>query len=590
MLEKKGIAVGIDDFERIIERNCYFVDKTPFLKLLLQRNEDAALLLTRPRRFGKSLTMSMLVHFLAITNYEDPNDLSKNQKLFEGLEISKDKEFCQQYMGKFPIIFLSLKNISGLKFEDALAMLVANIFNLYKKYRVLVEKKLFSPFLAEDFMDIYQKLRYMGQNNGEYSATDLKTIKNALVDLTSILSEHFGQKVIVIIDEYDVPVEKARHKFYDEMLDIIRDMLGNTLKSNSSVFKGFLTGCLRITKESVFTGWNNFKVYDLNNLKYAKLFGFTEDEVKEILKYYKFEDKFVDIKEWYDGYRFNNIEIYNPWSVLQFVQDLVDDRDIEPQSYWINSSSNALINEFISGTTPTTYDEFEILLQGGTIQKQLNLTMNYSNLDKGDSDAFWSMLYLTGYLTTAEKVKNNIYTLRIPNKEIMDCFKDRIVDYFAYESEIYKTGSQNLIQYFAQNNAEQVQLELTNLLKNYIGIFDINKTYEYMYHMFLNGIFVASRNLVDNIESFKSNEESGDGRADIKFVVNKPQNIGIVVEIKRADREEQMLPLAKIALEQCKDKEYYRSFIFEQSIKKIYIYGISFYKRSCAVLSSEIQK
>ncbi len=353
--------------------------------------------------------------------------------------------------------------------------------------------------------------------------------------------------------------------------------------------KGFLTGCLRITKESIFTGWNNFKVYDLNNLKYAKLFGFTEDEVKEILKYYNFEDKFSDIKEWYDGYRFNDIEIYNPWSVLQFVQDLVDDRDIEPQSYWINSSSNALINEFISDAKSDTYDEFEVLLQGGTIQKQLNLTMNYSSLDKGESDAFWSMLYLTGYLTTADKVKNNIYTLRIPNKEIKECFKERIVDYFAYESDTYKTSSQNLIQNLAQNDAQQVQLTLTNLLDNYISVLDVKKSYEYMYHMFLSGILVASKNQVKHIADYKSNEPSGDGFADIRFVITEPQNIGVVIEIKRADNEDQMYDLCAVALKQCIEREYYRNYIRNTNIKKIYIYGIAFHKRSCAVVSEEIK-
>ncbi len=535
--------------------------------------------------------MSMLANFLAITNYENPQDISKNQNLFAGLEISKDTEFCQKYMGKYPVIFLSLKDIIGNNFNEAMAMLVAKIFYLYKKYRILIEKNLLSSFLAEDFTDAYQTLRLMSLSKGEYSATDFSTLKNSLLTLTNILNEHFGQQVVVIIDEYDVPVEKARNKFYDQMLQLIRDILAITLKSNDNLYKGFLTGCLRITKESVFTGWNNFNVYDVQSPFYSTLFGFTIKEVEDLLSYYDLTDKFSLVKEWYDGYVFYNQEIYNPWSVLKYIKDVIKENNALPQAYWIHSSANELINEFISKSNIDTYDEMENLLQGGIIKKQLNLDMNFRKLDEGEINSFWSMLYLTGYLTQAAKTEEgNNYTLKIPNKEIMECFKDRILNYFTSESSKYKVGSHNLIQYLAQNDVENAQIELTNLLKNYIGIFDINKTYEYMYHMFLNGIFVASKEFIENPESFKSNEESGDGRADIKFIVNKPQSIGIVIEIKRADNIEQKAELAQIALKQYKDKEYYRDYILEDSIKKIYIYGIAFYKRSCTIVSQEIVK
>ncbi len=613
MTYQKKIAVGIDDFESIIKSNNYFVDKTSYIKKFLTGNADGVMLFTRPRRFGKSLTMSMLYNFLAITNLEDPLDISKNKELFAGLEISKDENFCQKYMGKFPTIFISLKNCSGKTFNEALALLVAKVFNVYKFFRVLLEKNLLTKFLTEDFEDYYDTLRAMTKKGDDYSSTDLSILKNSLLNLTQILKAHYGQNVIIIIDEYDEPVAKARHSYYDQILDVIKDLLGNVLKSNNNLSKAFITGCLRITKESVFTGWNNFKVYDISNATYGELFGFNEKEVKELLKYYHFEDKFPMIKEWYDGYRFaDRYEMYNPWSVVTYVSDLIQDRLAEPLAYWISTSSNDLINEFIEVGKTEEYDELEDLLQGRVVRKPLNLEMNYRELSNSNINSFWSILYVTGYLTLAEdKDKNEderekdsretrtigydssrLYALRIPNKEVRDCFKRRIVEYFQGGSKKYQAGSVNLIGYMAKNDADNVKKELTNLLENYIGVQDVKKSYEYMYHMFINGVLVASNQIVKQVEDFKSNEASGEGYADIRFVTKnlEGKEVGIVLELKRATTIEEMYDLTEVALKQCKEKEYYREYIKDRDIHNIYIYGISFYKRKCAVKSEEILK
>ena len=565
MNKLKMLPVGYEDFSEIITDNFYYVDKTKLIEQIFE-NKTKVSLFTRPRRFGKSLNMSMLKYFF---------NIGTDKSLFDGLYISNNKELIDKYMGKYPVISITLKGVEALNFDDA---------KYQFKELIWMETRNFSFLENSENLDVYDKEVYLSlckMLDGRCAMND-ETLYGSLQILSKLLYKHYGKKTIILIDEYDVPLDKAyQNGYYKEMVSLIRLMFGKALKTNEYLEFAVLTGCLRISKESIFTGLNNFKVLSITDTRFDEQFGFTEDEVKEILKYYSLEDKFSELKKWYDGYRFGNAEIYCPWDVINHVDKLRYETDAEPQNYWLNSSGNGLVKRLIDKADDITRDEIESLMEGNTIEKKLYLELTYDDLDTKVNN-IWSVLFTTGYLTLADKPSNGIYKLRIPNYEIRKIYEDQILDLFDDVVLNDKDNLSSLWSSFIDGDSKNIEDIINNILSKTISVLDpkgSEKEKEKYYHAFLSGLLVGNQDW-----SVSSNKESGLGFADIMVKLDN-SNKGFVIEIKSVDKLSE--DACTKAIQQIHDKRYYE-YLLNEDKDDILLYGIVFYKKSCKVMVEKL--
>lgn len=555
-LMQKKLPIGIENFEDMIKENYYYVDKTGLLKQLL--NEHGLVnLFTRPRRFGKSLNMSMLKYFFEIGN---------DQAIFEGLEISKDKELCDQYQGKFPVISVSLKGAKAGNYEDAKAMM---------KYIMAAESRRLYDRMSGDKLSEKQKEQMKSLMSDNMKDTELMT---ALWILSSILKEYYGKKVIILIDEYDVPLDKAfENNYYNEMIILLRNMLEQSLKTNDNLYMAVLTGCLRIARESIFTGLNNFNIFSITDQYFDEYFGFTDKEVKEILQYYKVPEAFEQTKKWYDGYRFGNTDIYCPWDVINHCRALKVESDATPQPYWINTSGNYIVKRFIEKANQQTRREIEQLIEGKAIQKEIRLELTYNELDS-TIENLWSVLFATGYLTQQGKPQGRTYSLIIPNESIRQIFIEQIQEWFKETTRKDENRLKDFCKAFEEGNAEAIEEQFNNYLMKTISIRDTFTTKkENFYHGVLLGLLSY-----DPDWYITSNQESGDGYSDIMIEAEQAR-IGIIIEVKYAENIKMLDKACEKALKQIKEKHYDQK-LEKEGYETILNYGIACYKKRCKVL------
>ena len=584
---RKGIAVGTDDYSKVIYDKCYFVDKTSLIKDVFAQNKSEVLLISRPRRFGKTLTMSMFYHFLSI-NHNKPEDLSSHVELFKDTKIFADQEFCQQYMGQYPVIFLSLKSVEGINFETAYQKLAEIIYGLVdSQFRFLLQSNELSDGNKRD-------LQYLlDLDNLEKVSSSVK-LQFSLQKLTQFLYQHYGKKAIVLIDEYDVPLAKASVRgYYNQMVDVIRGMLGNVLKTNTYLEKAVLTGCLRVSKESIFTGLNNISVNTVfsRDVELATGIGFTKDETIDMLDYYGLSSFNNIVKEWYDGYNFANHEMFCAWDVVKFCAEAIrleNCQDMIPQNYWINTSSNDLIYQFLGYLTEQDAVDMQTLVDGGTISKKIRETLNYEDLKQHESDDFWSMLLYTGYLTVAGHsnfdVASSELNLRIPNKSIRNCFKEKIQDYFTKAPPQVQKAAK-ILQSVFNADAEQLRVDIEDALAKFISVrdFSTNAPKEYYYHAFLNGVFSTQEGV---FKRYTSNQEVGNGYSDIT-ILSKDSRTGYILELKYTNDENYLVKESKKALTQIEEQKYLEPFRLRGITKKVYGFGICFSGKSCFVSVKE---
>ena len=563
MAEWKKLPVGLENFQEIQKSGFYYVDKTKLIEQLLE-NWSKVNLFTRPRRFGKTLNMSMLKSFF---------EIGADRTLFDGLYISRNQKLCEEYMGKYPVIFLSLKGIDGLSFEAAKYRLTELIGVEAERFAFLAD----SEKLTENERSKYRAIIHLV--NGKYSM-DEDMLVSSLQTLSQLLCRHYGQKAIILIDEYDVPLDKAfQHGYYKEMVSLIRGLFGQALKTNDDLQFAVLTGCLRVSKESIFTGLNNFKVYAADDVRYDEEFGFTNEGVKKLLANYNLQEHFEKVKEWYDGYHFGDADIYCPWDVINYVDDLVSDPNVQPKSYWINSSGNDLVKRFIEQADITTKDEIEQLIAGNAVEKRIRSDLTYDEIDNS-IDNIWSVLFTTGYLTRLGKAENGVYKLIIPNQEVREVFVLKIREWFNQIVANNRASTNKINQGFLEGEAETIQQELTMFLGETIRVFDTkarNEEKEIFYHGILLGILKNYSGWV-----VKSNRESGDGFADIRL---KPKNpdAGIIVELKYVRSLHDLDQACERALEQIEDRRY-DTELREDGRNDILAYGIAFCRKRCKVV------
>lgn len=559
MAEWKKLPVGLENFQEIEKSGFYYVDKTKLIEQLFE-NWSKVNLFTRPRRFGKTLNMSMLKSFF---------EIGADRTLFDGLYISRNQKLCEEYMGKYPVIFLSLKGIDGLSFEAAKYRLTELIGVEAERFAFLAD----SEKLTENERSKYRAIIHLV--NGKYSM-DEDMLVSSLQTLSQLLCRHYGQKAIILIDEYDVPLDKAfQHGYYKEMVSLIRGLFGQALKTNDDLQFAVLTGCLRVSKESIFTGLNNFKVYAADDVRYDEEFGFTNEEVRKLLANYNLQEHFEKVKEWYDGYHFGDADIYCPWDVINYVDDLLSDPNVQPKSYWINSSGNDLVKRFIEQADITTKDEIEQLIAGNAVEKRIRSDLTYDEIDNS-IDNIWSVLFTTGYLTRLGKADNGVYKLIIPNQEIREWFNQIVAN--------NRASIDKINQGFLEGKAETIQRELTMFLGETIRVFDTkarNEEKEIFYHDILLGILKNYPGWV-----VKSNRESGDGFADILL---KPKNpdAGIIVELKDVRSLHDLDQACERALEQIKDRRY-DTELREDGRNDILAYGIAFCRKRCKVVVEKL--
>ena len=570
MAGKVKLPMGIENFERIRKDGFYYVDKTGLIRDFLE-NPAYVNLFTRPRRFGKTLNISMLKYFFDIGS---DIMLSDNTTIFDGLEISGEKGLCEEYMGKFPVISITLKGATGENFEEAKVMLRRIIGKEAMRFRFLLE----SDRIDEAERSQYEAL-ISTDKTGTFTMSD-DLLKDSLLILSQFLQKHYGQDTVMLIDEYDVPLDKAyRAGYYDSMVEFIRVLFGNAFKTNDSLKFAVLTGCLRISRESIFTGLNNFKVYTVKDVRYKEYFGFTDAEVRQMLEYYGLEGQYDAVKEWYDGYLFGNLGIYCPWDVINYCGDLRDGSVSEPQNYWVNTSSNDIIRKFISRATASTKSEIEQLMNGGSIKKKIRQELTYRDLDS-QADNLWSVLFTTGYLTQCAKDDNGMTSLIIPNKEIQWIFEEQIQEWFETESTKDTQKLENFCRAFEENDTAAIERGFTSYLRKTISIRDTSVKKgmkENFYHGILLGLFAGMEGW-----KVKSNAESGDGYSDISVEV-EDRDIGIVIELKYAENAA-FENACKEALEQIHDRNY-EELLVDDGMKTIYRYGIACYKKRCQVVS-----
>ena len=559
----KKLPVGFDDFKKIRENHFYYVDKTQLIEHLLQKWGEVNLF-TRPRRFGKTLNMSMLKNFF---------EIGTDETLFEGLYISENQKLCEEYMGKYPVIFLSMKDVDGLTYDEAENALIQLIGSEAARF----------PFLLNsDKLSETEKEQYRGFTiiqNGKY-CIDKGFLISSLKVLAQLLYKHYDQKAIILIDEYDVPLDKAfQHGYYKEMVSLIRGLFGQALKTNSFLQFAVLTGCLRVSKESIFTGLNNFKVYSADDVQYDEEFGFTTEDVKKILAAYNQQDHFEEMKEWYDGYHFGNADIYCPWDVINYIDDLMSDSKAKPKAYWINSSGNDLVKRFIDKADTTTRDEIEQLITGKAVQKRIRLDLTYDEIDNS-AENVWSVLFTTGYLTRLGESENGMYKLVIPNKEVLEVFVLQIREWFDRVVANDQASTKKINCGFLEGKVEDIEQELTMFLGKTISVLDTkarNEEKEIFYHGILIGILKSKSDW-----AVRSNRESGDGFADI-LVKPKNPDAGIIMELKYAHSFNDLDQACERAMEEIKDRRY-DQVLREDGRNEILAYGIAFYKKRCKVV------
>lgn len=556
----KKLPIGIENFEEMRREDFYYVDKSHVIEQLLTQWGKVNLF-TRPRRFGKSLNMSMLQSFF---------EIGKDKTLFDGLRISDNQELCEKYQGKFPVVSVSLKGINGATYEEARRFLIKTINEEARRLSVLSD----STELDETDHELLTQLKKKEMTND--------SLVYSIRELTELLEKHYGSKVIVLIDEYDVPLAKANENgYYDEMVLLIRNLFENALKTNSSLKFAVLTGCLRIAKESIFTGLNNFKVYSITDKSFDETFGFTDAEVKELLRYYGQEKYYETVKEWYDGYRFGNVDVYCPWDVINFCSDHLADPGLEPKNYWANTSGNSVISHFIDSVgkpQKLTRMELEQLVNGGIVQKEINSELTYKEL-YSSIDNLWSTLFMTGYLTQRGEPSGNRYNLVIPNREIRNIITNHILKMFKENVKDDGKTVSDLCDALLNQNPEKVELIFTEYMKKTISIRDTfaqKPTKENFYHGLLLGILGFKENW-----SVMSNRESGDGFGDILIRI-EDEDVGLVIEVKYAD-DGNLQGECEKALQQIIDIRYTEA-LEQEGIHTIIKYGIACYRKKCKVL------
>lgn len=556
----KKIPIGIENFEEMRREDFYYVDKSHVIEQLFTQWGKVNLF-TRPRRFGKSLNMSMLQSFF---------EIGKDKTLFDGLRISDNQELCEKYQGKFPVVSVSLKGINGATYEEARRFLIKIINEEARRLSVLSD----STELDETDHELLTQLKKKEMTND--------SLVYSIRELTELLEKHYGSKVIVLIDEYDVPLAKANENgYYDEMVLLIRNLFENALKTNNSLKFAVLTGCLRIAKESIFTGLNNFKVYSITDKSFDETFGFTDAEVRELLRYYGQEKYYETVKEWYDGYRFGNVDVYCPWDVINFCSDHLADPGLEPKNYWANTSGNSVISHFIDSVgkpQKLTRMELEQLVNGGIVQKEINSELTYKEL-YSSIDNLWSTLFMTGYLTQRGEPSGNRYNLVIPNREIRNIITNHILKMFKENVKDDGKTVSDLCDALLNQNPEKVELIFTEYMKKTISIRDTfaqKPTKENFYHGLLLGILGFKENW-----SVMSNRESGDGFGDILIRI-EDEDVGIVIEVKYAD-DGNLQGECEKALQQIIDIRYTEA-LEQEGIHTIIKYGIACYRKKCKVL------
>ena len=611
MSNKQFLALPVtgDTFAEVREKNRYYVDKTPYLKQVFSEDEavdenslidgTTVLLLTRPRRFGKTMLMNMFESFLNI-NYEKPGDTSIQDKFFKGTKILEDQKFCKKYMGQFSVISITLKDVLGDSYEDAYLQLAGIVVDKVNEYGFLKD----SPALNDDDKDTFSKL-----SNKDFliksSAQTRYYITKAIASLSLMLYKHFNKQVYILIDEYDVPLAKAHAKgFHEKMVNLMSSFLGflkdpqkDPLKKTSIISKVVLTGCLKVAKNSIFTGVNNLYVNTVadQETEYTGIIGFTKDETQKILKDYELDDFSQAVKNYYDGYKFYDKEMFCPWDVISFIRKNFNFKqtgntdDIKPGNYWDKSSSDSALGEYLGYLTDNDNQKMQNLVNGKSISFQLNDSMNYDTLSEHKSDDFWSLLLHTGYLTVdwvqtqkeeLAKENNKDIFVRIPNLEILECFENNILDRFG--KILSKDNlALNIANALLEGKVDYVQDKLGPLLRSFVSVRDTatKAPHENYYHGFLNGIFT---NCKDNLGEYHSNYESGDGYADITFKDIDCRKVAII-EIKSASVGSDLVTLSETALSQIEEKNYSEPFMSNRMIQSIYAYGIAFAGKNCAI-------
>ena len=573
MASTMKLPVGIDDFRKLRESHFYYVDKTRLIEQLLL-NWSEVTLFTRPRRFGKTLNMSMLKSFF---------DIGTDKALFDGLYISGNKELCDEYMGKYPVIFLSLKGVEGLTYEEAFEAFV----------RIMGKEVNRVSFLADsDKLTQIEREQYKGltiMKNGRL-AFDKEKLISSLQLLSQLLYKHYGKKAVILIDEYDVPLDKAfQNGYYNEMVSLIRGLFGQALKTNEFLQFAVLTGCLRISKESIFTGLNNFKVMSITDSRFDEQFGFTDEEVRKLLSDYGMDSHFDEVKEWYDGYHFGRADVYCPWDVINHADHLRDDSDAKPQTYWISSSGNSLVRRLINRADSSTKDEIERLIAGEAIEKVIRLDLTYDEIENS-IDNIWSVLFTTGYLTKVGEVKladseSYAYKLVIPNKEVREVFVLQIQEWFkavvANDNDAMKLLSKAILD----KDEEILARQLNIVMGRMISILD-TKAPDDMKENFYHGLLLGLLRGSNPDWLIKSNRESGDGFSDILI---KPENpdLGIVIEVKHAKEFKGLDAACDAAMAQIKQKRYDET-LRDEGRCDILAYGIAFCRKRCKVAGEKL--
>lgn len=558
---KKKLPIGIENFEEIRTKGFYYVDKTGLIKELLE-NWSKVTLFTRPRRFGKSLNMSMLKSFF------EPGD---RKEVFEGLEISKEATLCEEYMGKFPVISISLKGIDAGSYDTARELAVQVVNGEARRFQYLLDSK---------HLTVYDKEAYTALLRADMSEA---VLYSSLKVLSELLEKHYGQKVILLIDEYDVPLAKAYDQgYYDQMIVLIRNLFQQALKTNDSLEFSILTGCMRISKESIFTGLNNLRVLSVADVEFDEYFGFTDAEVKELLRYYSLSECYEVVKEWYDGYQFGTVEVYCPWDVICHCSKLCKDKNAQPQNYWSNTSSNDAVKKFIQGADiGTTKNEIEKLVAGGVIQKEIRQELTYQDM-YSSIENIWSVLFTTGYLTLRGQADRKRFYLTIPNLEIREIYTEQIMEFF--KENIKKNGDSVTAFCDALQNGdiEKAEKGFSDYLRKTISIRDTfvkKKMKENFYHGILLGLLGYKDTWI-----ISSNEESGDGYSDI-LIRSEDEDFGIVIEVKYAEND-RLEDACQEALEQIESKRYAEE-LQREGIKHILKYGIACQKKSCKVMLAD---
>ena len=564
MDNKLMLPTGIEDFKEIRTDGYYYVDKTALIEQVLDKRSKVTLF-TRPWRFGKTLNMSMLRYFF---------ETGTDSKLFNGLYISQNAELCEKYMGKYPVIAISLKGVDADSYTKAKAQIIKIINREARRHRLLLKSEKLDSFDKELLTQL------LSRNMEE------DTITSSLQELTELLEAHFSKKVVVLIDEYDVPLAKAyENGYYNEMVLLIRNLFGNVLKTNDSLAFAVLTGCLRIAKESIFTGLNNFKVYSITNTEFDETFGFTNEEVRKMLVYYGLDSHFEEVKAWYDGYRFGNADVYCPWDVVNYCEDHKENTNAELQNYWMNTSGNEVIQHFVDSMNDPhmlTKSELELLVSGDTVVKQVDEMITYKEL-YSNIDNMWSTLFMTGYLTQRGKEPDGRYHLAIPNREICDCMVRRVLALFKRSVSQNRELLRSFCNAMLASDASTMEHALTEYMGKTISIRDsfAKSIRENFYHGLLIGILGSQ-----GAWKATSNKESGDGFSDILIEVNEDDlRIGMVLELKYSKTENALDKECDDALQQIEDKNYDQE-LREKGYTKILKYGIAFYHKKCRVKTS----